>query len=136
MFCVGILAFKNVSVIQKYFRFLWLGFPIMFLCSLIDAPDSVFFASNGNRLGLVYFIGYCSVIFYLGFGTRALKLDVDVSYGVYIWHMVVINFFLVFGFYSVFNVVVTTLLIAFVSWFVIEKPALEFKKSSIKQLEF
>lgn len=132
MFLVGVLAFKNISVIQKYFRFMWLGLPIMVVCLLIGAPDSVFFASTGNRLGLIYFIGYCSVIVYLGFGLRALKLDFDISYGVYIWHMVVINFFLVFGYYTVFNVVVTTLVIAFFSWFVVEKPALEFKKSSIR----
>jgi peptidoglycan/LPS O-acetylase OafA/YrhL len=132
MFCVGILAFKSVSVIQKYFRFMWLGLLVMFVCSLIDSPDSVFFASSGNRLGFVYFIGYCSVIVYLGFGLRALKLNFDISYGVYIWHMVVINFFLVFGHYSPVSVVVTTLLIAILSWFVVEKPALEFKKSSIR----
>lgn len=132
MFCVGILAFKSVSVIQKYLRFMWLGLLVMFVCSLIDSPDSVFFASSGNRLGLVYFIGYCSVIVYLGFGLRALKLNFDISYGVYIWHMVVINFFLVFGHYSPVSVVVTTLLIAILSWFVVEKPALEFKKSSIR----
>jgi hypothetical protein len=73
---------------------MWLGLPIICVCSVIDAPDSVFFSSTGNCLGLVYFFGYCSVIFYFGFGTRALKLDVDVNYGVYIWHMVVINSFL------------------------------------------
>ena len=61
-----------------------------------------------------------------------VKIDFDISYGVYIWHMVVINFFVVFGYYTVFNVVVTTLVIAFFSWFVVEKPALEFKKSSIR----
>ncbi len=41
-------------------------------------------------------------------------------------------FFLVFGHYSVFGVVVITLLMASFSWFVIEKPALELKKSSIR----
>jgi peptidoglycan/LPS O-acetylase OafA/YrhL len=99
---------------------------------LIGAPDSVFFASYGNRLGLIYFIWYCSVIVYLGFGIRVLKLDFDISYGVYIWYMVVINFFLVFGHYSDFGVVVITLLMASFSRFVIEKPALELKKSSIR----
>ena len=132
MFLVGVLAFKNISVIQQRFKWILLGLPVMVICSFIDAPDSVFFAAQGNRLGLIYFIGYCSVIVYLGFGLRALKLDFDISYGVYIWHMVIINFFLVFGHYSVVSVVITTLLIAGFSWFVIEKPALAFKKSSIR----
>lgn len=61
-----------------------------------------------------------------------LKLDFDISYGVYIWHMVVINFFLVYGHNSVFGEVVITLLMVSFSWFVIEKPALELKKSSIR----
>ena len=132
MFLVGVLAFKNMSAIEKYFRFMWLGLPIMVLCSFVEAPDSIFFASNGNHLGLIYFIGYCSVISYLGFGLRTLKLKFDISYGVYIWHMVVINFFLVFGYYNPASIVVTTILIASFSWFMVEKPALELKKSSIR----
>lgn len=63
----------------------------------------------------------------------------DLSYGIYIWHMVVVNSFIYFGFLSrmsasgtkaILSVIVTTAALSAVSWWFIEKPSLRFKPYS------
>ncbi len=57
----------------------------------------------------------------------------DVSYGVYIYHMVVINVLvelgLIEGFGPLLAAIIFTLMIAYLSWRLIEKPALSLKKT-------
>ena len=63
----------------------------------------------------------------------------DISYGVYIWHMVVVNVFLYYGWHQSFNSNLVSLAVfgmtsalALLSWKFIEKPALSMKKFSSK----
>jgi peptidoglycan/LPS O-acetylase OafA/YrhL len=61
----------------------------------------------------------------------------DISYGVYIYHMLVVSVFLEIGFYGwlrwecLLSLLATTYLLAFLSWHWVEKPILALKKSSI-----
>lgn len=69
---------------------------------------------------------------FVGLSHRLLGEN-DVSYGVYIYHMVVINVLVELGFIEGFWPLVAamglTLMIAYLSWRLIEKPALSLKKS-------
>ena len=62
----------------------------------------------------------------------------DISYGVYIYHMVIINVVIHFGFFkgwpAVFISFLLTTLLALFSWIIIEKPALRLKKSTIRKM--
>lgn len=58
----------------------------------------------------------------------------DLSYGIYIWHMVVINYFLFWninekiqGTSLILLVVLITFILGWISWYIVEKPALKFK---------
>jgi peptidoglycan/LPS O-acetylase OafA/YrhL len=56
----------------------------------------------------------------------------DFSYGLYLYHMPVINILLFFGLFpagvNIFIAVVISAIAAFVSWYFVEKPALDFKR--------
>lgn len=64
----------------------------------------------------------------------------DISYGVYIWHMVIVNIFIYYGVsrsfdhnlvsFSIFSI---TFILAFLSWKFVEKPSLKLKKFSSRQ---
>lgn len=70
----------------------------------------------------------------------------DLSYGVYIWHMIVVNSFLYFGLSDILKdqvgntltitiVVFVSLIIAFLSWWFIEKPSLKLKKFTSRDIK-
>lgn len=132
MFLVGTLVYKNLQCIEKYFKYTTLGFPIILALILLDIPDSILFSASGNRLGIVYFLALSLAVMFLGFGTAPQKIKFDLSYGIYIWLAVVINFLIIVDWYSVVNVMLTTLLVASISWIFIEKPALKMKTFSLR----
>jgi peptidoglycan/LPS O-acetylase OafA/YrhL len=132
MFLVGTLAYKNLENIERYFKYTTLGFPIILALIILDMPDSILFSASGNRLGVVYFLALSSAVLFLGFGTAPQKIKFDLSYGIYIWHAVVINLLIIVDWYSVVNVMLMTLMVASISWFFIEKPALKMKTFSLR----
>ena len=132
MFLIGVITYQHRNSVGKYFKLTLIGFPMMLVCIILDSSVLILFQSSGNRLGVVYFISYCAVIMFLGFGTKVMKIKFDFSYGIYIWHMVVINFFFIIGWNSMSLFILTTISLACFSWFVIEKPALKLKSFSIK----
>ncbi len=60
----------------------------------------------------------------------------DISYGIYIWHMVIVNQFLYYGirgeYWYTFLAITLSVLLAVASWFLIEKPSLGYKKFTLK----
>lgn len=92
--------------------------------------DGVILNTIGNRLGLIYFTTYAMFTLYLAFGLPCVPLKANLSYGVYIWHMVIINALIVIGLKSVALSLVLTFGIAAISWTFIEKPALSLKRNS------
>lgn len=133
MFLLGSIAYKKINIIEKYFHYLILGLPIMLICILIDLENSFLFNPMGNRLGIIYFIAFASLILFIGFNFYNLNLSFDISYGTYIWHCILINFFLVLNIYSVLGIIVSSLLVGLFSWFYIEKPILNMKYSSLRK---
>jgi peptidoglycan/LPS O-acetylase OafA/YrhL len=132
MFGLGILSFKYFSYLGVIFKNGYLLiFPILGLI-LLDADFDILLKTVGNRLGLIYFLLYSAFILYLGFGTRAFPIKNDLSYSLYIWHMLIINFLILVDLKSVMLALILTFSIAYFSWFYIEKPCLKLKKWSIR----
>jgi peptidoglycan/LPS O-acetylase OafA/YrhL len=132
MFMFGTLAYKNILIINRYFSYLILGLPVMVVCILGDFSLPIIFESAGNRLGILYFIALSALIIFFGFSSRVIDIKIDLSYGVYIWHSLIINLFLVLDIFSVPSVIFGSLGMALLSWVYVEKPALKMKSNSLR----
>jgi len=133
MFCLGIICYKNIELINKYIKYFYLAIIPMIALINLSIPESVFFTPFTNRLGLFYFLPLILLILYLSFATPVIKLNFDLSYGVYIWHLVVINFLLELNINSIFIACLLVILISLFSWYLIEKPFLNKKQISIRR---
>lgn len=130
MFGVGILAVKYFETISARKNYLIVAVVPLTLMMLYG--QGALFGSEGNRLGLIYFCCYVAVVIFLAFATPVVKLESDLSYGVYVWHMPIINLLLVLGIAGGMPWAVgLTLIIAALSWFLVEKPALKLKRRTI-----
>lgn len=135
MFGVGILTFKHFEQIRAKAKYLLLAIIPLAALMLLDREGPLL-GSVGNRLGLIYFLAYIAVVFWVSFFTPYRRLGADFSYGVYIWHMPVINFILFLGMshYAALAAFLGTAVISMLSWFMVEKPALKLKKRSLKSV--
>lgn len=132
MFGVGIIIAKHYDIIEKFTPKFYLFLLPIFILIFTDLPGV--FHSTGNELGLFYFLCYIGVIIWIAFGTKKIPLRFDISYGAYIWHMPIINLFLVMGWHEPLFALLLIIAISFTSWFFIEKPALRLKSASLKPL--
>ena len=131
MFILGIVCFKKFDLIYPHIGKLWLGGVVMLVLIAIGT-DNIFIHTSNNRLGPVYFVAYAAFILYLAFGIRYQALSVDLSYGLYIWHMLVVNLLLVMEFPNVLLAITLSAAAATASWFLVEKPALSLKRYSLR----
>jgi peptidoglycan/LPS O-acetylase OafA/YrhL len=132
MFGIGIFAFKHFALLNRHMGLL--ACSAVALISMTYLDSSGIMGSTGNQLGLVYFLSYVGVIFCLAFGVPVKKPPIDISYGIYIWHMLAINFLLVIGLRSAGLAIVLTLLAALLSCILVERPMLRLKHFSTKPL--
>lgn len=131
MFGLGILAVKHFNLYQSYLKYFFIALPLM-LAIILYKQNNILFNTYGNKLGLLYYVCYVTAILWIAFGIKYIRLPFDLSYGVYIWHMPVINFLMVTSMQSLWLSTVLTFCIATISWLFIEKPALRLKKRSLK----
>lgn len=96
----------------------------------------------GNELNPLSFLLLAALVFRLAFtrpslSDRLLRRN-DVSYGVYIYHMPVINLLVYHGFsgttWAVIVASLATFSLAVVSWLCIERPALRLKRLALRHL--
>lgn len=130
MFGLGIVSVKyyeNIKSLLKYAPILSIPLVIM-----IYLGGGILFQSTGNRLGLVYFVCYASLILWFAFLVPVVTLPFDFSYGAYIWHVPIINLLLVLKMPSMALAITLTVLSAGISWFLVEKPMLRLKHQSIR----
>lgn len=96
----------------------------------------------GNGINPVLYILLSILVFSLAYSSPLLSNKIlrrnDISYGVYIYHIPVINIFIYFGFVSnfmsVIYAIVLTLILACCSWFYVERPSLKLKKHPLNPL--
>ena len=135
-FLFGALMFRNFEKLKPFFQqkfHFWLicyaGFSV--LCEGFDLTVA------GNRifplLGCILGCVAISLAYTIPGAADKLICGNDISYGLYIYHMVVINLFLEMGFAGHSSLVIAaysiTTLLALGSWNFIEKPFLKKKRS-------
>jgi peptidoglycan/LPS O-acetylase OafA/YrhL len=130
MFGLGILAIKHFQRIERVLPYFgWFLLPMIIM---IFYGNGVIWGATGNRLGVVYFICYLSVVLWIAFALPKIPLPFDLSYGLYVWHMPIINLFLVLGIQSISASIGLSLVLAILSWFLVEKPTLKLKKYTLR----
>jgi peptidoglycan/LPS O-acetylase OafA/YrhL len=130
MFATGILAVKHFNHVQRWLLHMpWVVIP---MTVMIIFGHGLLFGSSGNRLGLVYFFCYIGLALWFSFIVPFVRMNFDLSYGAYVWHMPIINLLLVLGIPSAPLAVGLTFVVAALSWFFVEKPALKLKRQSLK----
>jgi len=128
MFGFGILLNKHFDVVRKYMSYMFMSIMPMLILIVLDIPT---ITTTGNNIHILYFICLASLITWFSFGVPAIKLKADYSYGIYVWHMVLINLFIVKNNDSPYVVLFLVILISVFSWHVIERPILRLKKVTI-----
>lgn len=141
MFLVGMFFQRNFEFFFKLVagKFIWL-FIGYYIAAVIlkEKFKFVYF----NEISPVLFVTMALLVFSAAFSWRNLSGVLlrhnDISYGVYLYHMPVVNFFIYYGFIVYFKynllVILVTFCIAFISWKIIEKPALSLKKHPLNPL--
>lgn len=96
---------------------------------------------TGNNINFISFILLCLLMFRLAYTNPSLSDQVlggnDISYGIYIYHMPIVNLWLFCKIQgtpiSFVSAMLCTICMAFISWYLIEKPALKLKKIALRR---
>ncbi len=140
IFLLGVILQKNLKFVEKYLAnksYIWLGGFLI----IIFASYKLGFNYKGNYLNPLAALALGCLTISVAYSQTTKFNNIlsgyDISYGVYIYHMVVINLLIHMQKYTpVTNMLVTllcTILLALGSWVFVEKPALSFKRYTIKK---
>ncbi|MDR1817128.1 MAG: acyltransferase [Puniceicoccales bacterium] len=152
LFLFGWVLQKNFHRLRPFFvdkGFVWLGAYIGFLMFTgwvlnIHRPTETWrihtpFGTLPVELFSRLFLGCVTIscAYTLAGAARRILRGTDISYGVYIYHMVLINVFVMFGWHGhnfawTLPLLAATYAIAWLSWRFVEKPALAHKHRTIK----
>ena len=132
-FLFGSLLYLNWEKLRKYVEgkfLIYLGLYLSF--SLFTRITPAYYPSNWELLSnlLLAMLIISAAFSYPKVGSYIQ--GIDISYGVYLYHMPVINTFIALGlignYWYVFDVFIITIAVSISSFFLIEKPALRLKK--------
>jgi peptidoglycan/LPS O-acetylase OafA/YrhL len=138
MFCFGILFQRYMNhvhfiIADRAHIFFVLFLAVSLLGNSIDSP--ILFGVS-NEVGILNYA--CLCLFVVSFGhtlpslsDRLLNRN-DISYGVYIYHMLVFNCLIMFGIVGIYSFIgglLLTLIVSLISWRYIERPFLRKRKS-------
>ncbi|QFR48897.1 acyltransferase [Sulfurimonas lithotrophica] len=142
MFLTGVFFQKNFSKLQTYFtnKAIYL-LPLYIIVTYFSKHILGF--STGNTINPFNFILLSILVFTIAYSFYNLSDKLlnknDISYGVYIYHMLFVNLFVFYGYTNeisfVFMVIFLTILSGILSWLIIEKPILKSKKESIHKIK-
>ena len=140
MFLIGVFVQKNFDAFHAFVKGRFIPFFIAYcIFGLLLMPFEV---ELGNTLSVFLFIPLVFVIMAGAYSNTGLSHKLlnknDVSYGIYIFHMPIINFMLYHNMkgslgYPLLAMAVT-IVIAIISWRRIEKPSLKLKKHPLNPL--
>jgi peptidoglycan/LPS O-acetylase OafA/YrhL len=139
MFLLGAYISTNKSLQERIIRIkavylLTLYVPAHHLATWLNLE-------TGNSINAVSFLILSCLVLKAAYSRPNLSAAIlgknDISYGVYIYHMPIINYMLYKQFtgpaYMVAVVLLLTLTAAIISWNLIERPALRMKKAALRQ---
>lgn len=143
MFMAGQLAHLNWKHIQRFVSgrtlllfaiFLSITMPLMFVENLYGiriSGNAILFPSF-----LILALLALSLAIYRPWVSKKLLKGNDISYGIYIYHMPIINLFLFYtigsSWFTFILLVALIIAVSFLSWTLVERPALRLKSYSIR----
>lgn len=147
MFMLGHIAHRYWEVIERLVtgQFLtWLAIYAILVAlgiwleNLADI-ESTNTRLSGNRITILWFLPLSGLVLAAAFTkpTLAYRLtrDNDISYGIYIWHMPIINLWLYLAapktWVALFTVFAIVSITAYLSWRIFEAPALKLKHATL-----
>lgn len=135
MFLLGVFFQRNIQFVERYLEN---KFPYWFLFYIGSVVFSEFvgISNSGNSINPISALILSLMVISAAYSCVDLFGNIlgghDISYGIYIYHMVVINFLLHVDFFNdginVFFTVVITIFVSFLSWMLLEKPMLSLKR--------
>ena len=142
MFLVGTLFQRNYSTLSRLLsgKVLYL-LPVYLIFAYISV--NYFGWTMGNGINPVLFVLLASLLFSFAYSCPALSNNIlkgnDISYGVYIYHIPVVNLLMYYGYVSnisyVFMAITITILLAIIFWLLIEKNSMKFKKHPLNPIK-
>ena len=140
MFLIGVLVQKNFDAFHAFVQGRFLPFFISYcIFGLLLMPLEL---ELGNNVSVILFIPLVLVILSAAYSGTHLSNQLlnknDISYGIYIFHMPIINFMLFHGMTGSLGypilAMAATVVIAIISWRRIERPSLKLKKHPLNPL--
>ncbi len=137
LFLTGMGFYKYYDTIKRFVNGKFMWWFLLFIVT--EVVKTYFIIDFGVVINILIWVIFSFMVFSFSFSFRSLSDSllkrVDFSYGIYIYHMLIINIFVHLKMLGEIKYVaaVITLTIAFgaISWFFIEKPFLQLKKNSI-----
>lgn len=137
-FLVGVLIQRNFARIERWLRGRALIWLVAYV-ALAAALDRLGMRTVGNNLNPLSFLVLAATTISCAYTapgwSRRLLGHFDISYGTYIYHMIIINLLVAEGlvgeFRYLFVAMVVTYLVAIASWVAIERPALALKRNAL-----
>ncbi|MBX3565267.1 MAG: acyltransferase [Sphingomonas sp.] len=139
MFIGGAYLSADAALYERILK----GHPLLYLVAYLVtyAPSAWLELGTNNDVNVVCYALLVAFIFRVAFYKRELSNNIlhgnDVSYGVYIYHMPIVNLLLYLGLQDAYAylwlALTATAAIAIFSWFCIEKPSLKLKKISLRR---
>ena len=126
MFMVGVYFSIYNKVIQKISKYFLIAIIII---TIIINGEYLGFCLVDGKLSPGYFILYIMFIYYIAYKVPIIAFSNDLSYGIYCWHMLVLNFSIVFGINSLPITVSTTIVLSFITFKLIEEPFISFARN-------
>jgi peptidoglycan/LPS O-acetylase OafA/YrhL len=134
MFCCGVLAQRHLPTIYpRVAGRAPLFIALYVLTAVLSHYLPVYPLLNGdsNSMGIINYLALCGLILSVAYSWRDFAEQLlqrnDISYGVYIFHIPVINMFVhngILGWTGFVSALVIAIGLAALSWFCVEKPAL------------
>jgi len=135
MFLAGTLVQRHFKTITPYIQGKFFVILILFIMVLL-ASNEFGLKVNANELNPIYFFALIALILAVSFNKRELADKLlkrnDYSYGIYIYHMPIINLMVEYsltGKYSYFAMaILLTITMGILSWHFVERGSLKMKK--------
>ena len=138
LFLLGVVAQRNWEFLSRYFSDRLLIWLLVYGLCVVCFNSLGCSVTGNNQFPLVSFFLAGLVLaaaFSLRDASEFFLKGSDISYGIYIYHMVVLNFLLAYGYSGTSQgfllLIVGTLVLAYLSWKFVEKPALLRKTRSV-----
>lgn len=137
LFLLGsLLYFKRESLGKTITKYWWVFLSMYLLWSHLNFQKRIF--ALGTYCDILSGVLLSLSVFSCGYALGKVRLRADLSYGIYIYHMVVVNIFVhLFGRGSLVNgliIVVVSLFCSLLSWYCVEKPCGKLKGRILRRL--